>query len=400
MTTSVTGKKYDVGGVLLNQPFKIRRLGHFGFNGVKVDECMKFYTDLLGFRVSDPWSDGGAFMRYGNDHHAFVLFNKVTGDERAKNGPNKHHWRYENDVNQITWQVQSLTEMVDATDYFRELGIDIRSEGRAGGPGSNYHLYVWDPDEQIDEFYYGIAQVGWTGVSQPEDMRHGMQKASHDPHIPEYMEVDIDLAEGKEVTKGYRWLENMEPKYDVSGILLGRPFKVTRIGPVKNFVDDLDVSRRYYEDVLGFEVTEEVEYQGERGVLLRCDNEHHSLGLFEKGLRSKLGLKDDSSNMSFGLQVANYQQLKDAVSFLRENGVRVETDIIPPELHPGIDYAAYAFDPDGHALELYYSMEQVGWDGKARPASSRPKVDPNNWPEAVEGNSDSFAGEPFMGPWG
>ena len=24
--------KFDVGGVLLNQPFKIRRLGHFGFN--------------------------------------------------------------------------------------------------------------------------------------------------------------------------------------------------------------------------------------------------------------------------------------------------------------------------------------------------------------------------------
>jgi aconitate hydratase len=48
------------------------------------------------------------------------------------------------------------------------------------------------------------------------------------------------------------------------------------------------------------------------------------------------------SNVSFGVQMANYRQLKDAISFLRENGVRVETDAIPPELHPGIDYSAYA----------------------------------------------------------
>ena len=103
--------------------------------------------------------------------------------------------------------------------------------------------------------------------------------------------------------------------------------------------------------------------------------------------------------MSFGLQVANYRQLKDAVGFLRDQGVHVETDIVPPELHPGIDYAAYAFDPDGHCMELYYYMEQVGWDGAVRPASTRRQVDPHNWPEALEPLSDTFMGEPFMGPW-
>ena len=103
--------------------------------------------------------------------------------------------------------------------------------------------------------------------------------------------------------------------------------------------------------------------------------------------------------MSFGLQLANYQQLKDAVSFLRDNGVRVETDIIPPELHPGIDYAAYAFDPDGHCLELYYYMEQLGWDGKTRPKELRRKVDPNHWPHTLEPLSDTYTGEPFIGPW-
>ena len=45
--------RYDVGGVLLERPFKIRRLGHFGFNFTRLDEALRFYTELLGFVVSD-----------------------------------------------------------------------------------------------------------------------------------------------------------------------------------------------------------------------------------------------------------------------------------------------------------------------------------------------------------
>ena len=38
---------------MLDRPFKIRRLGHFGFNTVHMAECKRFYVDLLGFKVSD-----------------------------------------------------------------------------------------------------------------------------------------------------------------------------------------------------------------------------------------------------------------------------------------------------------------------------------------------------------
>ena len=46
-------EKFNVGGILLNQPFKIRRLGHFGFNLVNMEEGVRFYIDWLGFRISD-----------------------------------------------------------------------------------------------------------------------------------------------------------------------------------------------------------------------------------------------------------------------------------------------------------------------------------------------------------
>ena len=66
----------------------------------------------------------------------------------------------------------------------------------------------------------------------------------------------------------------------------------------------------------------------------------------------------------------------------------------------GIDYAFLALDPDGHAVQFYYAMEQIGWDGKPRPAGKRRKVVPGEWPEALEPMSDTYMGEPFLGPWG
>ena len=139
--------------------------------------------------------------------------------------------------------------------------------------------------------------------------------------------------------------------------------------------------KRWHTEVLGFTLTEEVALAG-RTMRLPCaaNNNHHSLGIFPKSWRKKLGLSETTSNLSFGLQLANYRQLQDAVKFLRGHGVRVETEPVPPELHPGIlDDAAYAFDPDGHCLELYYAMEQVGWDGKQTgPQELRRKVDPHN----------------------
>jgi hypothetical protein len=104
-----------------------------------------------------------------------------------------------------------------------------------------------------------------------------------------------------------------------------------------------------------------------------------------------------TTSASFGVQVANYRQLRDAVAFLQEHGVTVRTDL-PPALHPGIDYAAYATDPDGHTIQLYYYMEQIGWDGRPRPAAERREAN-GAWPAALEPLTDTYAGEPFLGPW-
>jgi hypothetical protein len=144
--------------------------------------------------------------------------------------------------------------------------------------------------------------------------------------------------------------------------------------------------------------SEEAVYRGARCVFLRCGAEHHSLGLFPKELRRTLGLNERSTCMSFGVELGSYAQLRQAVAFLKSHGVRF-VDAIPPELYPGIDYSAFALDPDGHCIQLYYYMEQIGWDGRVRPAAERRPIN-GDWPEVLEPLSDTYVDQVFQGPLG
>jgi catechol 2,3-dioxygenase-like lactoylglutathione lyase family enzyme len=400
--------RFNVGGVLLDQPFKIRRLGHFGFNLTNMDEGVRFYTDLLGFRISDVidysrrasrpdmlaglGDPRGYFTRYGTDHHAMVLFNKRVRDALGRGD------KPGVTINQVTWQVGSLRDVGEGIKWFQEKNIKIQRSGR-DMPGSNWHTYLFDPDGHQNELYYGIEQVGWTGHSKPRPMYdRGFNEAPLLPQMSEFDEVQQALKNGVDIISGYRHVDQLPAIYDVDGILLPRPFKIVRIGPVSLFANDIDAAESFYRDSLGFILTEEISWRGHRCLFLRANTEHHALALYPMALREHLGLSPHTTCMCFGLQLANYRQLRDAVSFLRKQGVRFAN--VPPELYPGIDYAAFALDPDGHCLMLYYYIEQVGWDGKPRPNDLRRKVNYENWPEALDPMSDTYHGEPFLGPWG
>ncbi len=180
-------------------------------------------------------------------------------------------------------------------------------------------------------------------------------------------------------------------------MLLARPFKITKIGPVALFVDDVERAEAFYRDRLGLVTSEETRYRGARCVFLRCGAEHHSLALYPKELRGVLGLSPHTTCASFGVELANYGQLRAAIDFLKAQGCTFVE--LPPELYPGIDYAAFALDPDGHCIQLYYYMEQVGWDGRVRaPAERRRTATP--WPEALEPLSDTYVDQIFQGPFG
>lgn len=400
---------YDVGGIRYPRPFKIRRLGHFGFNVGDLEKGLDFYARLLGFRITDtrdfskvPGREELAkrmqdprivFMSHNSDHHAFLLAHKslgaIFGDDAVSRDVT---------VNQITWQVGTMEEVFAAADYFRERQVEIRRVGR-DMPGSNWHTYIRDPDGHTVELYYGMEQIGWDGRSKPESMYYrAFREAPELPQISEAQEVREAIAKGIDIDAGNVVSDETGEEHVVAGVRLPRPFKVTNIGPMSLFVADVGASEAFYTETMGFVRTEAVTWKGHRCVFLRNGAEHHSLSLLPKALRTELGLNPDTSCASMGVEVGSYQQLRDAVAFLKRQGVQF-TEAIPAELYPGVDYAAHILDPAGHCLMLYYYMERIGWDGRPRPPELRRKVG-KEWPAALDPMADTYAGPTFMGPLG
>jgi catechol 2,3-dioxygenase-like lactoylglutathione lyase family enzyme len=294
-------------------------------------------------------------------------------------------------INQISWQVNSLHEVVDGESWLRGRGHEIQRAGR-DMPGSNWHTYFYDEDGHTNELFYGMEQVGWQSSSKPLDFyKYMLRETAKLPQISETEEVNTALASGVDLNSGQRDVPAEPGRFDVGGVLVSRPFKITRIGPLRLFVDDIDAARAFYRDVLGLRVTEEIEYEGLRCVLLRAGTEHHSVGLYPIELRERLQLSSHSTTFAIGMQVGGYRQLRDARTYLLGHGMTEVT--LPPELFPGMPRAFRVRDPDGHLIELYDSMRQV-----PEPAACQAAVFGDEWPETIEDDGIPFLGEPYLGP--
>lgn len=394
MDDAAQPKLFDVGGVLMPRPFQINRLGHFGLYAEDLAKADDFYGRLLGFRCTDerpvpPQPETRLrFYTYNSDHHALVLLHNSIGkarDDRYAAGVT---------VNQMSFQVGTLEEVVNAHAEMVKNGAPIWRIGR-DVPGSNWAVYFYDADRHTVELFYGMEQVGWDRRSKPLDQF--LKFATREtPALPQPAEQE-EIASVEAQQGGTLSVDRGAPRYNVGGVLLPRPFKIVRGGPVGLFVADLDAAVRFYRDSLGLKVTEHVDCEGETVVFLRANAEHHVVSLAPVALRAKLGLGEHTTLMSYGLQVGSYRQLRDAVAYLEENGCRrIE---LPSELFTGIDYAAHFLDPDGHCIQLYYYMEQVGWDGALRPKASRRTMQ-TPWPEAIEAAPDTYGDRTFLGPLG
>jgi catechol 2,3-dioxygenase-like lactoylglutathione lyase family enzyme len=398
---------HDVGGVLLPRPFKIRRVGHFGYNCLDIDKMLDFYVDGLGLIISDqsermpnrlppeeqaklsPNDKLLHFTRFGSEHHQLVFISQKVWDWVGQNNGSAGA-----SINQITWQVGSLAEVVNGSEWIWGQGERLMRSGR-DMPGSNWHTYLFDPEGHINELYYGMEQIGWDGLSKPRDMWSGvMDERPSLPQISEAGEVERAASGGVNLGSGHRVPPPTEQSYVVDGITMSRPFKIVGIGPISLFVDDLALTEAFYTGVLGFTVRERVASHGHRGVVLTFGSEYFTLALYESGIRAELGLPERANSMALGFRVANYRQLRAAVEFMRARGAEQVT--VPAELVPGFDYVAHLKDPDGNLVQLYYYQRQSVPPEPLAPAVSSSA---NDWPEVIDAPLDVYGGQQFLGPW-
>jgi catechol 2,3-dioxygenase-like lactoylglutathione lyase family enzyme len=388
---------YDVGGVLRERPFNVGRLGHFGLFAARAAEMTRFYSDLLGFRVTDHLfrDDGsafGTFLTYNSDHHSMVLIDAEIGQARSEN--------YDRGVtvNQISFQVSTLQEVVDANSVLVDDGAPVWRVGR-DVPGSNWAVYFLDPDGHTVELFYGMEQVGWDRRSKPF-AAFGQYLTSVLPALPQPAELDeirSVVSSGADTGSGNQWDDVRPAVHNVGGVLLPRPFRVVNSGPISLFVADLDASVAFYRDRMGLAVTEESDCLGQRVVHLRTGTEHHTITLLPVELRKALGLDPRTTLMGYGLQVGSYRQLRDAADFLSNEGCAMVE--LPRDVHTGIDYALHVVDPEGHCVQLYHEMEQVGSAGRPMSAAERRPVT-SEWPDQLDRITPTTSNLTFQGPLG
>ena len=63
-------------------------------------------------------------------------------------------------------------------------------------------------------------------------------------------------------------------------------------------------------------------------------------------------------------QVGSMREVFDGGDFFRRHGLRIQRS--GRDL-PGSNWNVYPFDPEGHVNELFYGIEQCGWNGRSKP---------------------------------
>ncbi len=140
------------------------------------------------------------------------------------------------------------------------------------------------------------------------------------------------------------------------------PFRLNKIGHVVLMVTDLRRSVEFYTGVLGFRVSDvypETMMKG-RMVFMRCAADHHGVALV--GAAPGTSPQHELHHMAF--EVSTLDEVFAARDFLRKQGVTIEFE---GRRRAGCQVAVEFRDPDGHWLEIYWGLDQVGADGRIRP---------------------------------
>jgi len=174
-------------------PFSIRKIGHVVLRVSDLARSVEFYTQVLGFKVSDVYSEemmpgGMVFLRCNADHHGVAL---VGGLEGPSSGRELHHFAFE---------VATLDEVFRARKHLRARGVPISFEGRRRA-GVQIAVEFKDPDGHWLEIYWGLDQVGTDGAVRPKDQwdwAHSLEEAIDRP-VPGQSAAlqDASLREGK-----------------------------------------------------------------------------------------------------------------------------------------------------------------------------------------------------------
>jgi len=159
-------------------PVRIKRLGHVVIQVRNLERSVRFYTEVLNFRVSDDATAGGVFLTAIGDHHTIGLF-PSDGDNAeipSKGAVRLHHF---------AMQVDSLDELFEVRAYLQERGVPIVWEGRRA-MGGHTSVEFLDPDGYHLELFCDMDQIASGQSSRPRNpnAKHDTLEKSRDNPKP------------------------------------------------------------------------------------------------------------------------------------------------------------------------------------------------------------------------
>lgn len=144
----------------------------------------------------------------------------------------------------------------------------------------------------------------------------------------------------------------------------GLPFRIGKLGHVVLHVADMERAVRFYVEVLGLQISDIYGEEMIPGgmVFLRWNTDHHGIALIG-------GLEGPAQNAELNhlaFEVGSLDEVIRVREHLKAHGARIDFD---GRRRAGCQIAVEFRDPDNHRLEVYWGLDQIGSDGRSRPAA-------------------------------
>ena len=122
--------------------------------------------------------------------------------------------------------------------------------------------------------------------------------------------------------------------------------KVSGLGNVGIYVDDLMKQRDFYSRVLGLEIADEdLEQRGMVFLSAHPEEEHHEFVL----MKGRSAPADVKVIQQLSFKVDTLAELKEFHRVFKEEGVEIQRTV-----SHGNAFGMYALDPEGNTIEVYY----------------------------------------------
>jgi catechol 2,3-dioxygenase len=130
---------------------KLDRIGHLMLSVADEAASRRFYTEVLGFRVSEQDIEhGGVFMTLGQNYHTLDI------DQNPEPTTAQRPRRGQIGLAHIAFQVGSYAALRDAYRHLVDHGVQIL---RATNHVNQRSVYFADPDGNTLEIYYEVPRA-------------------------------------------------------------------------------------------------------------------------------------------------------------------------------------------------------------------------------------------------